>query len=406
MRREAARIAAQTGDPLKRAEAALRLVQENIRYVFIGLDGGSYRPQSADQTWAQRFGDCKAKTTLLLALLKELGVPAEAVLVNLEGGDGSNERLPSPGVFNHVLVRADIGGKRYWMDGVREGDVNLASVPPPPFLWALPIKANATLETVPLQIPALPLLVEKLTVDTSKGFDVPAGITAEHTMRGDLAYKLQADLAAMTPEDAERGQKSYWKGEQDWVEPQQVAWRYDEAQKILVLTMSGTGKPDWEGDATDGHILNIPGAGFTPPAEKKRPAEQDQNAPWALTFPRHVCFITLIRLPAVDAAKWRWTYRSAPVNRRLGGIRYWRQAALDGDVMRTSMSVQAYQPELSAEEAKVFNAALPTFDNYISQVYQRPANRLSTAAAAQRAADTATDWRERTLPCAPPEDAA
>ena len=30
--------------------------------VYVGLDGGNYRPAAADDTWHRRFGDCKAKT--------------------------------------------------------------------------------------------------------------------------------------------------------------------------------------------------------------------------------------------------------------------------------------------------------------------------------------------------------
>ena len=136
IRAEAARIAASTSDPVERAQAALRLVQERIRYVYVGLDGGNYTPAAADVTWERRFGDCKGKTVLLLALLHELGVSAEAMLVDAKGSDGTNEHLPTPGLFDHVLVRARIGGRSYWLDGTRLGDRYLDVLPPPTFRWA------------------------------------------------------------------------------------------------------------------------------------------------------------------------------------------------------------------------------------------------------------------------------
>lgn len=85
---EAARIAASTSDPAARALAALQLVQDRIRYVYVGLDGGNYRPAAVEETWQRRFGDCKAKTVLLVALLREMGIDAEPVLVASKGGDG------------------------------------------------------------------------------------------------------------------------------------------------------------------------------------------------------------------------------------------------------------------------------------------------------------------------------
>ena len=125
VRAEAARIAAATSDQAARAEAALQLVQDRIRYVYVGLDGGNYTPAPADETWTRRFGDCKAKTVLLMALLRELGISAEPVLVASDGGDGTDERLPSPHVFDHVLVRAHPDGATHWLDGTRLGDRRL-----------------------------------------------------------------------------------------------------------------------------------------------------------------------------------------------------------------------------------------------------------------------------------------
>jgi hypothetical protein len=50
-----------------------------------------------------------------------------------------NERLPSLAAFNHVIVRAIIDGKVYWLDGTRTGDKSgLDVLRPPPHRWALP----------------------------------------------------------------------------------------------------------------------------------------------------------------------------------------------------------------------------------------------------------------------------
>jgi transglutaminase-like putative cysteine protease len=118
LRGEASRIAAAQSDPLARASAALKLVQQNVRYIYVGLNGGNLTPATADETWQRRYGDCKGKTALLLALLGELGIHAEPVLVSTTGlDDGLDGRLPIPQYFDHVLVRAHIDGKVYWLDG-------------------------------------------------------------------------------------------------------------------------------------------------------------------------------------------------------------------------------------------------------------------------------------------------
>ncbi|MBS0332283.1 MAG: DUF3857 domain-containing protein, partial [Proteobacteria bacterium] len=128
LKAEAARIRAATADPAQRALLALQLVQDKTRYVYVGLNSGAYQPAAADETWSRRFGDCKAKTVLLLALLTELGVPAEPVLANADGLDGVDGALPNLGLFNHVLVHATVGGRSLWLDGTRLGDTALADL--------------------------------------------------------------------------------------------------------------------------------------------------------------------------------------------------------------------------------------------------------------------------------------
>jgi hypothetical protein len=414
VREEARKIAEQTSDPVARAEAALRLVQDRIRYVYVGLDGGNFRPATADETWSRRFGDCKAKTVLLIALLRELGVSAEPVLGNTGGGDGTNERLPSPTVFNHVLVRATIGGRAYWLDGTRLGDRSLATLPPPAFRWALPVRLGAVdLEPVAAEPPPAPQMVQVIVIDASRGFSVPAHYKTQQVMRGDGVLGMRTALVGLTADDAVREQKAYWRQQMNDVEPETVNWRYDEAQGALVLAMEGEGKLDWDGDDAKGRSLTLPGAGFTPPDEYKRPKEQDQAAPWLTDYPRYRCWVTTIRLPPAGP-KRGWTYLSEPVNRRLGGVAYWREAELREGVMRTVMSRRVYTPEVTAAEALAVNQALPTFDNKMSMVAEGPAKIVKainpkpvTGAPAFGAKDPdAIDWSSPDAPCAAPAEAS
>ncbi|MFM5924295.1 MAG: DUF3857 domain-containing protein, partial [Novosphingobium sp.] len=139
VRAEAARIAAQTTDPKRRAELALKLVQDQVRYLFLGMDDGGFVPAAAEQTWARRFGDCKGKTVLLLALLNELGIDARPVLVHTKDGDLVANRLPTMEAFDHVIVEARIGGKSYWLDGTRLGDEQLDRLDTPSYQAGLPV---------------------------------------------------------------------------------------------------------------------------------------------------------------------------------------------------------------------------------------------------------------------------
>jgi hypothetical protein len=373
LRAEAAKIRAASADPVERAQAALRLVQDQIRYVYVGLDGGNYRPASADETWQRRFGDCKAKTALLLALLRELGIEAEAVLVNPVGDDGADARLPNPGIFNHVLVRARIGGAGYWLDGTRLGDRYLDMLPAPSFRWALALRtAGSELEKIAPVPFKRPQYIGFVDIDASAGFDRPAKVKARNVLRDDEAFATRTQLAGMSAQDADRAVRDYWREEMGWVEADKVAWSYDERRTTLQLSVEGEGKPGWKGDATSGRRLDIPGAGFFPPDLRRRPKEQDQTAPWATNFPRFKCTAATIRLPTADAGM-RWMLYAEPMDRSLAGTAYWRASGMKADIVRTVLSTRIDRPEIGADEARQANDAIPGFNNNISNVYEEKA---------------------------------
>lgn len=187
--------------PLGRAQRALELVQDKIRYLAIGMNGGNYIPQKPARTWEARYGDCKAKTLLLLAILHAMNIEAEPVLANIGLGDFVPNRLPSAGAFNHVLVRATIGGQDYWLDGTGSGS-RLADIrDTPPLGSVLPLtNAGSDLVTLPARANARPTIEVSITADESASADVPSVFDASATVRGGIA-------SALTLAKAQLGQK-------------------------------------------------------------------------------------------------------------------------------------------------------------------------------------------------------
>lgn len=96
--------------------AALRFVQDEVRYMGIEMGAGTHKPHHPNQVFAQRFGDCKDKSYLLCALLKTIGVEAHPVLINTTYKRTISDWLPSPTSFDHATVQIKLNGKNYYVD--------------------------------------------------------------------------------------------------------------------------------------------------------------------------------------------------------------------------------------------------------------------------------------------------
>lgn len=193
---EVARIEQATDVPLERAAMALRMVQDEVSYLLNGMDGGNYLPQAPELTWANRYGDCKAKSLLLLAMLRAMGIEAEAVLVDSDNGDAVAISQPIPGAFDHMIVRAHIAGTDYWLDGTNDGS-RLATIDEvPDFGWALPIRSEgADLIPVTQRWPQAPDRLLKVTYDMSAGVDMPVLYTADIEFRGSMGARWRTEAA-------------------------------------------------------------------------------------------------------------------------------------------------------------------------------------------------------------------
>ncbi|MEZ5300457.1 MAG: DUF3857 domain-containing protein [Verrucomicrobiales bacterium] len=104
------------GDSAKAAVLALQHLQEEYRYLSISGGIRSFVPERASVVIGRRYGDCKDKTLLLVALLRHLGIQADPALVHTEIRRGIAQFMPSPAAFNHAIVCAQLGGKAYWLD--------------------------------------------------------------------------------------------------------------------------------------------------------------------------------------------------------------------------------------------------------------------------------------------------
>jgi len=351
LRAEIDAIAAKSKDSKVRAFEALRLVEDKTRYFFIGIGDGGYVPAPADQTWQRRFGDCKGKTALLLAILRQLDVPAEPALVSLGGGDGMNERLPSLAAFNHVIIRSEIGGKTYWLDGTRTGDRSgLEALRPPPHRWALPIRAAGS-DLVEIVVPPLgePMIETTTRFDASKGLTAPAPMEMVNRFRGDAANGLRQMLASVPRADLERNFRQQMSGNMSWVEVKSVEWKDDAANDAFEVRMVGVADLDWRKNPDLGMLeYKVQASSANAPGFPRREPGPNRDAPYAVPFPVFIRSSTEVVLPAGGKG---FTVRGPSGKETLGALELVRASGITGGVARFTTDMRSLAPEISAADA-------------------------------------------------------
>lgn len=178
------RLAAVGPTDAQRAIQVLKFVQEEIRYTGIEEGEGAFRPTPPNTVLARRYGDCKDKTLLAVTLLKTLGIEAAPALVSTHWRGEVARHLPSPGLMNHAVVRAVIGGRPYWFDATSTAQGGeLASFTQASFGQALVISPGiASLE------PMVAVELSKPLVRSQAVFDLSAGLFAESVLNVTTTY--------------------------------------------------------------------------------------------------------------------------------------------------------------------------------------------------------------------------
>ncbi len=161
--------------------AVYRWVAQDFRYVSLSLGIGGYLPRMPMSVWETRYGDCKDKATLFIALARRMGLAAYPVLLSATGG--INRSLPSAYQLDHMIAAVA-------RPGVLEGSPNrflyldltseltpFGSLPPSEQgEFALVVYPDGRGEEVTL--PSDPVTVNRATIDIS------GELTAQGTFSG------------------------------------------------------------------------------------------------------------------------------------------------------------------------------------------------------------------------------
>ena len=155
-----------TNSPTQTLKSIFKFVSQEVRYMGLTMEDTSpgYAPHDVDITFDNRYGVCRDKAGLLVAMLRLAGFKAFPVLIHV--GAKLDPEVPQP-FFNHAIVAVDRGNRDYQlMDPTNEstkdlypaylgnnscivcrpeGENLMTSPVPPPERNALDVSSSATL---------------------------------------------------------------------------------------------------------------------------------------------------------------------------------------------------------------------------------------------------------------------
>lgn len=360
--KEADLIATHQKEAGDRMMAALRLAQDQVRYVALLLGEGAYVPETVDETWDRRFGDCKGKTVLLLALLDRLGIKAEPLLVSSSRGDQLNEKFPSLALFDHVIVRAFVDGKTFYLDPTDYGQRVLSDVAGTSFAKGLPLRANANLERLSPLTLASPSREARIIWNRAGGGDEGVPYEATLTLRGGAAAEFRAKLAAST--DVEAFDKSV-KNMVPSIENDDlkiVARQPENPDGSFTFTFAGTADMDWsprKGERLTRYAFSHNTVHWD--ADFKRDEESGKDLPIKLVdAPYWERTIETVILPAGGRG---FTLDSTPLDTAIAGSSMKRSLSLENGRATMVSDFRQDQREIGAAEARAAKAKLDDLNN-------------------------------------------
>lgn len=113
---------------LEKAKLIYEFCAQNVRYVAVEYGESGFEPHYANDIFLNRYGDCKDKAILLVAMMREAGLSAYPVLIPTRNIYEIKKDFPSVN-FNHAIAALDLEGKIIFMDAtastVAFGDIPL-----------------------------------------------------------------------------------------------------------------------------------------------------------------------------------------------------------------------------------------------------------------------------------------
>jgi transglutaminase-like putative cysteine protease/tetratricopeptide (TPR) repeat protein len=97
----------------------LARLHKDVRYTGVEFGIARLIPQLPAETLQRKYGDCKDKAAVMIAMLRSAGIPAYMALLNTGPGFDVSDEHPGMGLFDHAIVYVP-GPPALWIDATAE----------------------------------------------------------------------------------------------------------------------------------------------------------------------------------------------------------------------------------------------------------------------------------------------
>lgn len=288
-------------DPDELLLETIRFVQDQIRYVGIETGVSRHRPTAPTKVFERRYGDCKDKAALLVALLRAHGLQAAPVLVSTQHGHILEEVTPTHSFFDHAIVRVVTGGgKVLWIDATAtlQGG-GLDRLRQSTFEIALPLGArHDRIVRVPLpDIAHPPLLVNDRFKVGDPASNAETLLESERIYEGGIADAMRVHLRGKTTEEVSKELGAPYQAQFPSLRQVGSAEQADDRVKNrFVVTLHFAIPGFWRRDEPQQRWISEMAAGIVQ-TFLQRPPNDKRTAPLHIPFPLHVAQTIELDLP-------------------------------------------------------------------------------------------------------------
>ncbi|HEV2456165.1 MAG TPA: DUF3857 domain-containing transglutaminase family protein [Verrucomicrobiae bacterium] len=278
--------------------SVLRFVQDEVRYFGIEIGASSEKPASPSMVFSRRFGDCKDKSLLFVAILRALGIQAFPVLVNAAYGRSIESWQPSVGAFDHCIARVQCYGQNYYLDPTmtyQRGPLTAHYLPN--YGYGLVISPWTTRLTVIPQTTGLP---ETTTTEYFRMGMVnqPATLKVVTVAEGRDADVLRETFATIKQADIEKNYTHFYSVLYPEIKMSQpITVEDDEDQDRFQTTESYSINNMWTRPEKGVHKVECEFFPSNISALLKKPIDTDRALPLGVSFPEHQILRTEVSLP-------------------------------------------------------------------------------------------------------------